>query len=316
MFIFSNEVFSGERNNIFLEIIQNYPQTEIQEELFKKVNEYIESLGKNDLIEIYHALQYIIINKKYIDYDQEQTNLNYIMKLINKENDFMNEPFNNLLNSYGDMFSLNNIIFLYENFETKVFEYLTENIKNNLNKKENQINKVLKDKIKEILNDQNMPINQENFINSIKKYILRYCIGYNSGKNNILKNFENIDFILNKYDIWGKKLLSDEKFGENCKKINEINNEGNCIIKYSLNILFNNNELDFEEDKKEKQNDFDKHKIEEDEEKIINKKDEMKNKKEEEEDSDYDDEDNNKMKKTRRNLFKRKKKNDDDDDDD
>ena len=316
MFIFSNEVFSGERNNIFLEIIQNYPQTEIQEELFKKVNEYIESLGKNDLIEIYHALQYIIINKKYIDYDQEQTNLNYIIKLINKENYFMNEPFNNLLNSYGDMFSLNNIIFLYENFETKVFEYLTENIKNNLNKKENQINKVLKDKIKEILNDQNMPINQENFINSIKKYILRYCIGYNSGKNNILKNFENIDFILNKYDIWGKKLLSDEKFGENCKKINEINNEGNCIIKYSLNILFNNNELDFEEDKKEKQNDFDKHKIEEDEEKIINKKDEMKNKKEEEEDSDYDDEDNNKMKKTRRNLFKRKKKNDDDDDDD
>ena len=252
MFIFSNDVFSKERNNIFIEIMDNYPQTEIQEESFKKIDEYLESLNnkKKSLIEIYQALQYIIINKKYIDYDQEQTNLNYIIKLINKGNYFMNESFKNFISIYGDMISFNNIIFLYENVEKKVFVYLTENIKNNF-KKERLTNEI-KDKINAILEDQNMPINKEIFINSIKKYILRYCLGNNSNKSKILENFQNINDILNKYDIWGKEIRSNQNFGENCEKIKDINNEGNCIIKYCLNILFSNDkDNDIEEEKED-----------------------------------------------------------------
>lgn len=58
-FIFSNNVFSDDRNNLLTEIKEKYPQKPVQS------NENFSRIGSDDKdsnIRVYHDLQFIIIN--------------------------------------------------------------------------------------------------------------------------------------------------------------------------------------------------------------------------------------------------------------
>ena len=259
LFIFSNEVFNEERKNILLEVSQKYPQVGINEEEMEKIEEYLNNLNKEDLIRIYYNLQYIIININNTNYDNNEKRLDYIVKFIEKSNYLMNDSFKHLLKKHDDIILLNNIIFFYEKIELKVFEYLTENMNNIINVKE--ISKENIDKIEEILNNKDSPINKDIFIDGIKKYILRYCLGNNNNKNDILNNFKNLNDIFNRNDVWGEKIFNDQKFKKFCSKLKEINNKEDFVLNYCLNILFEKKDNNLINEEKEEENEEDLEKI-------------------------------------------------------
>ena len=250
LFIFSNEIFSGKRNNILIELSRNNPQVEINKEIMTKIEE---SINKEDILKIYRNLQYIILNN-YMNKYELNNRLNYIIKILEKSNYSLSNAFNNLLSKFDDILSLNNIIYLYEKIELKVFDEFSKDIKLNINKKDKEIKKEEKEKIENILNNKEIIITKDIFINAAKKYILRYCIGDNINKNNILNNFKNGNELFNRYDIWGEKLFKDEKFMDKSNKLKKINGEKNYLIKYILNDIFyqdENNKLEYEENEEE-----------------------------------------------------------------
>jgi len=65
VFIFSNNIFSGERNNLFIELNKKYPQKEFEKEFILYIKNFFRdnNLDNNEelLKNCYYNLQYIII---------------------------------------------------------------------------------------------------------------------------------------------------------------------------------------------------------------------------------------------------------------
>ena len=241
-FIFSNEVFNEERYDLIEKIKNIYPQIEITDEILQKHIDMFfndENKTKDDYIQIYINIQYIMIYlAMYNDnnYDSEKISLEYIAKILQKENYQINELFMEFLNLYNDKIYINNLLFLYEKIELKCFEYLTEQINNEINR---NINKEKEIKINEFFraNNDTLLLKENIIINSIKKYILRYCIGNHTDKKDILQKIEN-GKIFNKEDIWDDKIYKNEKYKEEVEQLMGLNDDENSLMKYFLNKLF------------------------------------------------------------------------------
>ena len=240
-FIFSNEVFSEERNNLIENLKNKYPQIDIADEMIKNsLDTFLndENKTKDNYIQIYINFQYILIQLMAFDknnYDSENISLDYIAKIVQNSNYQINELFMEFLSQNKDMIHINNLLFLYQKLEIKCFEYLIEEAPNDI--KPNEIDEESKLKICEYFKNNDILLKEEIILNSIKKYILRYCIGNNQNEKEILKNID-LDKILNKIDIWDDKILKDEKFKEETKELMKIDNEKNILMKYFLNQLF------------------------------------------------------------------------------
>ena len=240
-FIFSNNVFSDERKDILIELNKKYEQNGIGKEDKNKIDEFfLENNTKEVLLEFYYSLQYIIIYlmtyEKSNKYISSNTKIDYIVKIIKKGNYNMDDNFTNFINSYS--FTINNLLYLYEIVELKSFDHLTEEIGKIIN--ENDIKKSQQNE-NIILNDNSL-LNNDELINGIKKYILRYCLGDNKNKDDIIKKLYNIfNEIFNKSDIWGKTIYNDNRFKDESNKLISINKEDNCIINYYYNNIFSFN---------------------------------------------------------------------------
>ena len=274
-FIFSNNVFSEERKDILIRLNEKYPQNEIEdektiiEELFKIINK--ENI-KDILINIYYDLQYIIIYlmtydnnlNDNIDNKDNKIKISYIINVIENENYEINEYLHEFTNKYDDSLFINNLLSFYGIIELKVFDYLTNIIKEKIDLKKIEIDSDTKEKIlKNFKTKENdLLFSKEIIINAIKKYILRYCIGDNKNINNILEKLDNIFVdIFNKKDIWEEIIYKDKRFKEESNKLISINKEKNIIINYCLNILFGeeeeeNNNLEKEKDEIDEQNEL------------------------------------------------------------
>jgi len=246
-FIFSNNIFSGERNNILINLKKKYPQIEIKEkksieEFFTlKNNKEIKEI-KELLLNIYYDFQYIIIYLMIYDkekYDCNNIKINYIIKLIEKENYTMSKYTHELMTIYDDFLYICHLLSFYELIELKVFEYLTEGIKEKM--KEN-LNAFMINQSKEIENILEKDEVKTKLINGIKKYILRYCIGDNNNRNDALEKFNNnFEDLFKKSDIWtDNSQISKEKR----EKLILINKQNKCVVKYFYNIIFGNGDED------------------------------------------------------------------------
>ena len=225
-FIFSNNVFSGERNNLLAEIMEKYPQEKIKE----NIDLSSENESKETDISIYHNLQFIIINlKSLLMYSGKNTLLENISEILLKKYDYeIDKSFN--LNDIN----ANNIICIYEIIEEKCFKYfknilIPQNLRND---KDNTIDDFL----------ENLNLIKKDVISeATKKYLMRYCLGDYDKKENILKNMK-IDKMFLKRDIWEESIFKDLKFKEECEKLKKLNNENdNYIDKYFLYNIFNDN---------------------------------------------------------------------------
>ena len=243
LFIFSNEVFSEERNNILIELNKKYPQEEIKEEYMKKIKEFL-SKNSKDLLKIYYDLQYLVIHlmEKKEKNDFDNIRISDIIKIILKENYKMSDEFNKFFKSYDDMITINNILFFYETIELELFDKLTEKIKLKSSK---EIKKEIENKIEKYFEKDNLLLNKELLSNSIKKYILRYCLGNYDIQNEALNNLTSFNDIFNKDDIFREKILKDERFQEEFYQLNRLNdNKENNIIKYFYNLIYKDKEDD------------------------------------------------------------------------
>ena len=85
--------------------------------------------------------------------------------------------------------------------------------------------------------DNNIILKEDLLVKSIKKYIIRYCLGDNNGKDPILKKVKFED-IFNKIDIWGEAIFNDEKFKDESRAlISEYQKDNNLLI-YFYEIIF------------------------------------------------------------------------------
>ena len=237
-FIFSNNVFSNERSNLLIDFIKKYKQIGIESDILVNIdsNLKIGDNKKEKIINFYYNLQYIIIyimtyekDNKYINSD---TSINYLIKIIEKENYKMDEQFKLFMETFSDSILIKNLISFYERIELDSFGYLTNEMSNKINEKSFQISDDQKKNISKMLND-NTYLSHDNLIIGIEKYILRYCFGDNNILDKINNNFSNI---FNRIDIWEDNRNND--FIKEYKNLISINEKENCIIKYCFHSIF------------------------------------------------------------------------------
>jgi hypothetical protein len=172
-------------------------------------------------------------------YDQEEYDcnnnikINYIIKIIEKENYKMSKYTHELMAKYDDFLYICHLISFYEIIELKVFEYLTEGIKE---KMKGNLNTLMINQKKEIENILDKNEVKTGLINGIKRYILRYCIGDNKNRNDVLEKFNNnFEDLFKKRDIWiDNTQISKEKR----EKLILINKNNKFVVKYFYNIIF------------------------------------------------------------------------------
>lgn len=166
----------------------------------------------------------------------QKYNLNYICKILIKKNYHVNEFLSEFLKNYSDGFGINNLLYLYEKAEIKYFDYISEEISKNNNIIQENI-KNIEDYFKE-KNDQ-LLIKEITFLDTVKKYIMRYCLGDNQNKNEIIKNID-MKKIIEEKSVWIFIDINDEKeeMVKNEKnKLLELNEEDN-LMKYVFKKLF------------------------------------------------------------------------------
>ena len=207
----------------------------------KKIEEFLIE-NSNDLLKIYYDLQYLLIHllEKKEKIEPDNIRISDIIKIILKENYKMSDEFNKFLKSYDDIITINNILFFYEKIEVKLFDKLTEKIK-----PKKEIKKEIRDKIDKYFEKNNLLLNKDILSDSLKKYILRYCLGNYDIQNEALKNLTNFNDIFNRSDIFREKIFKDERYQEEFNQLNRLNdNKENNIINYFYNLIYNDKEDD------------------------------------------------------------------------
>ena len=240
-FILSNEAFSGERNDLIEKFKSKYPQKSIidkEEILTKEVDLFLNDVNKTKEIfqQIYINLQYMIIYLMIYDnenYDSENVSLKYISRIIEKSNYRMNENFSDFLTN--ENIHLNDLLYIYERSELKYFDYLKEEISNEIKIK--NISEEVNSKIKEYFKNDKIILNEEIISNSIKRYIMRYCIGDYQNRNEIAQKI-NFEKILNRTDLWNDEISKNEKFKEEVNELLKMNND-DCLLNYFIKKIFN-----------------------------------------------------------------------------
>jgi len=237
-FIFSNNVFSDDRNNLLKEIMEKFPQKPIKQ---NKNFIQIESDDKDANLRIYHDLLFIIINLQSLLTNNEKENISFkdISKMISKKYGYeINESL------HLDDIYVDNILAVYEKYEEICFQYFKEILipKKHINEKDKAI--------KDTLNNLEL-IKNDVICKATKKYFMRYCLGDYDKKENILKNMK-IDKMLLKKDIWEEKIFINPKFKEESEFLNKLNIEkDNYLDKYFLYNIINGRTNEEKEDNKD-----------------------------------------------------------------
>ena len=258
-FIFLNEAFSNERNNIIEEFINKYTQEEITDEIIKsEFDKFIndENKSKNDLQKIYISLQYMIIFLVdcNINFREEENilndandsndkkfnfNLDYIVKILRKRNYQINDLLSDFLNNYKENIGISNLLYLYEKSEIKYFQYICNEIAKDID---------IKDNIDSITlyfnkNSNDLLLNEGILLDGIKKFIMRYCLGDNQEKIEVIKKVD-LKNIFDKKCIWHfilSKKDQENKFKDEVNTLLNLDKEGNNLIKYLLKKLLASN---------------------------------------------------------------------------
>ena len=236
LFIFSNEIFGKQRAKMLEEFIKKYNQVEIvDKDTINNIETYLNK-NTNDIKVIYynclHLILYLMIYLKDEKLNLQKLDINnYLIKLMEKENNQIDKKFKNLFENLK--LNINQIYALYEIIEEKAFHNLLEKIKDETTEYETEKENELFKKIIE----NNTILKEDILIKGIKKYIIRYCLGDYNGKKPILKDVKFED-MFNKIDIWGETIFNNEKFKEESKTlISEYHKDNNLLI-YCYEIVF------------------------------------------------------------------------------
>ena len=145
----------------------------------------------------------------------------------------MNENVSDFL--VNETIHLNNLLYIYERAEIKYFDYIKEEISNEIKYK--NISEESNSKIKEYFKNDKIILNEEIISNSIKRYLMRYCLGDYQNRNEIAKKI-SFEKILNRMDLWNDEISTNQKFKEEVNELMNMNND-DCLMKYFIKKIFN-----------------------------------------------------------------------------
>ena len=233
-FIFSNEVFSGERNNLINDFKKAYPQEKLKnfDKIKEQLNEKEEEKEENK--NIYYILQYIMIyllsyDKKFAHTQEQKEELKKLsmedLVEIIKNKGFCEKEID-FFNNNKDI-SLNNIIDLYELVELEFFPQLSEHFfyvygVNKINLEEDELKNAFEGK--------------EIIPNAFKKYILRYCLGDYKKEDDIKINC-NIDKFFGRADVWDEKIFNDKEFKNEIEELKTKKKKNNQLLDILVNYI-------------------------------------------------------------------------------
>ena len=256
-FIFSNEVFSNERSNLINDFIKKF-NINTEGKKNDKISELINSLDNDDtgtVKDIYYDLQTILvfIYYNYIKSENEKMKEKMSLKeFCEKLEKYGYKKLNKILNN-SEIF-INDILYLYEEIETKIFEIIKNEISNDIKLKPENLKNEKKEEIKKYFEENDkLNLTEDIILNAFEKYILRYCYCDYEKDEEILNNL-NAKKIFNKEDIWDKKLFNNSIFQQEMNKLLFDFNKNNSdnLEQYFLNLIFNKEEEN-EEEQKEKE---------------------------------------------------------------
>ena len=166
-------------------------------------------------------------------------NLDYIVKILRKRNYQINDLLSDFLNNYKENIGISNLLYLYEKTEIKYFQYICNEISKDID---------IKDNIDSIIlyfnkNGNDLLLNEGILLDGIKKFIMRYCLGDNQDKIEIIKKVD-LNKIFDKKCIWHfilSKKEQENKFKDEVNTLLNLDKEGNNLIKYLLKKLLASN---------------------------------------------------------------------------
>ena len=260
VFIFSNEVFANERNDLINQIIKkfkiNNDEIIISEmELKKDIDEMDD---EKKIKGLYYDFQNILIYIYYFYIKDKNKEINEkitLKEICEKLEEYGYNRFYNKLKS--SEITINNFIYLYECLEEKIFyffkEILSKDIKleNLQNEKNNELNEYFE-------TNKNLLLTKDIISSAFIKYIMRYCFCNYEKDEEILKNL-NSNIIFNKEDIWGNKIFTNPKFKEEMNKLIDFNTtSSDNLEKYFLKLICYIEDEKEEEDEDEDKDEDDK----------------------------------------------------------
>ena len=267
IFIFSNEIFSGERKDLINTLKKQLEKTkkDSNENQNDKLIELKGKIQENEkiILDIYSDMQHILLHIFYFYIKNNRTMNSKISlkeiceKMKENGNDKINEIF------YNENIFINDIIDLYTFIENILFDSLENIISNDRklddeylkNEKKKEINKYFKD-------NKNLLLDKDSIANASKIYILRYCYNNYEKDDEILKNFD-LKKIIETEDIWDNEIYNDPKFKEEMNDLIKFNDDNiDNIEQYILALIF---KKDNDDDEGRPSNEFE-HKEEEEEE--------------------------------------------------
>ena len=269
IFIFSNEIFSGERKDLINTLKKQLEKSkkDSNENQNDKLIELLKGkIQENEkiMLDIYSDMQHILLHIFYFYIKNNRTMNSKISlkeiceKMKENGNDKINEIF------YNENIFINDIIDLYTFIENILFDSLENIISNDRklddeylkNEKKKEINKFFKD-------NKNLLLDKDSIANASKIYILRYCYNNYEKDDEILKNFD-LKKIIETEDIWDNEIYNDPKFKEEMNDLIKFNDDNiDNIEQYILALIF---KKDNDDDEGRPSNEFE-HKEEEEEEK-------------------------------------------------
>ena len=232
-FIFTNDVFSNERNNLLSRLLETYPQEKIDDKDFNEFKSFLANNynTKEEKSLIYRKIQYVIIYlMTYYNNLDKSINKNILLKDIVRL--IKNSGYEIEENLFPEKITVNQILFIYEYLELEYFDYFVED----LNQNEQTINENNQKEIDKYFENSELLLTKNVVNDALKKYFLRYCLGDYEKRENIFNNMK-VEKIFSKIDIWGKNIFEDSKFDAEQKKLKSFNE----IENYLINILFKKN---------------------------------------------------------------------------
>ena len=250
IFIFSNEIFSGERKDLINTLKKeleklNKDNKESPNDKLKDLKQKIEEIDNEKIIDIYSDIKHILIHifYYYIKNNRKMESKISLKEICEKMRENGNYKINEIF--YDENIFINDIMDLYISIEDKCLDSIENKIANDRklddeylkNEKKKEINKYFEDNKKLLLN-------KDLITKAAKRYILRYCYNDYEKDDEILKNFD-MKKILECEDIWDKGIYNDSKFKEEMKELIKFNEDNiDNIEQYILSLIFKKDNVD------------------------------------------------------------------------
>jgi hypothetical protein len=288
--IYQYEGFRGNKNNNINKYIEKYEQRKLSEEEINIVVDYILKAQKNQNFSIKNFLfsfQILIDIILTNTYDKNKSLYKIILNIDDNSNISLIKNFFNRIKieeEYNDAyFTVNCLIDLMNLIEM----FCWETIKNNINKDYLiQLNDIIKSKLDNIFNNNNILITKELLCTAIRRFISRYLLGKRD--ENEINSKNNLYHYLDKNELWPTNFLRNEKYKEELNNIFQIDKNNIISVNQAMKLYeylggdLNNLEKIIQKRNEEVKN-KNKNKMKEEEEEnnnknIINEKNDIKNK--------------------------------------